>query len=194
MIQYCIINPSKERQEPKMATVKKSLTVNELADLIRKSPAKSAKEIMKELRTKYTFSKDKWNAARKLITSGKVEYPVTPTKKPAKVTATIACVCDDCMEQAEDELFDIIEGAREDAEDCVGNFFASLKAMSLKNPKTILVPADCPAARPEIFRLLDLAVEGGLLEKHIGYSLSHAALKEYERQSKKVSKKTAKEK
>lgn len=177
-----------------MATVKKSLTVNELADLIRKSPAKSAKEIMKELRTKYTFSKDKWNAARKLITSGKVEYPVKPTKKPTKVTATIACVCDDCMEQAEDELFDIIEGAREDAEDCVGNFFASLKAMSLKNPKTILVPTDCPAARPEIFRLLDLAVEGGLLEKHIGYSLSHAALKEYERQSKKVSKNTAKKK
>ena len=176
-----------------MATVKKSLTVNELADLIRKSPAKSAKEIMKELRTKYTFSKDKWNAARKLITKAKAKA-AKPTKKPVKVTATVECVCDDCREQAEDELFDIIEGAREDAEDCVGNFFASLKAMSLKNPKTILVPADSPAARPEIFRLLDLAVEGGLLEKHLGYSLSHAALKEYERRRKMASKKTAKKK
>lgn len=172
-----------------MATVKKSLTVNELADLIRKSPAKSATEIMKDLRTKYTFSKDKWNAARKLITEVKDEEPINLTKKPSKATTTIECVCDDCREQAEDELFDIIEGAREDAEDYVSDFFASLKAISLKNPKTILVPADCPAARPEIFRLLDLAVEGGLLEKHIGYSLSHAALKEYDRLRKKAAKK-----
>lgn len=186
-----------------MATVKKSLTVNELADKIRMlTPKKTkdspqgptSKQIMAELRKYFTFSKDKWNAARKLITSGNAEEPVKPTKKPVKVTATIACICDDCREQAEDELFDIIEGAREDAEDCVGNFFASLKAMSLKNPKTILVPADCPAARPEIFRLLDLAVEGGLLDKHIGYSLSPAALKEYERRCKKMSKKTAKKK
>lgn len=173
-----------------MATVKKSLTVNELADLIRKSSAQTAKETMTTLRTKYTFSKDKWSAARKLISQVKAEEPV----KTTKATTTIECVCDDCREQAEDELFDIIEGACEDAEDCVGNFFASLKAMSLKNPNTILVPADCPAARPEIFRLLDLAVEGGLLEKHIGYSLSHAALKEYDRMRKKAAKKTAKQK
>lgn len=186
-----------------MATVKKSLTVNELADKIRMlTPKKTkdspqgptSKQIMAELRKYFTFSKDKWNAARKLITTVKAEEPVKPTKKPSKATATIECVCDDCREQAEDELFDIIEGAREDAEDCVGNFFASLKAMSLKNPKTILVPADCPAARPEIFRLLDLAVEGGLLEKHIGYSLSHAALKEYDRRRKMAAKKTAKKK
>lgn len=168
-----------------MATVKKSLTVYELADLIRKSSAQTAKETMTTLRKKYTFSKDKWSAARKLISHVEAEEPVKTTKTPA----TIECVCDDCRKQAEDELFDIIEGAREDAEDCVGNFFASLKAMSLKNPKTILVPADCPAARPEIFRLLDLAVEGGLLEKHIGYSLSHAALKEYDRLRKKAAKK-----
>lgn len=177
-----------------MATVKKSLTVNELADKIRMLTAKktkdspqgpTSKQIMAELREYFTFSKDKWNAASKLITAVKAEEPV----KPTKATPTIECVCDDCREQAEDELFDIIEGAREDAEDCVGNFFASLKTMSLKNPKTILIPADCPSARPEIFRLLDLAVEGGLLEKHIGYSLSDAALKEYERLHKKAAKK-----
>ena len=184
-----------------MATGKKSLTVNELADKIRMLTPKKTKDspqgptsyqMMAELRKYFTFSKDKWNAARKLITAVKAEKPVKPTKKPTKATTTIEFVCDDCRDQAEDELFDIIEGARDDAEDCVSDFFASLKAMSLKNPKTILVPADCPSARPEIFRLLDLAVEGGLLEKHIGYSLSHSALKEYDRLRKKEAKKTAK--
>lgn len=186
-----------------MATEKKSLTVNELANKIMMlTPKKTkgspqghtSKQIMAELRKYFTFSKDKWNAARKLITRVESEEPVKPTKKHTKATSTIECVCDDCREQAEDELFDIIEGAREDAEECVGDFFASLKAMSMKNPNTILVAADCPAERPEIFRLLDLAVESGLLEKHIGYSLSHAALKEYDRQHKMVSKKTAKKK
>lgn len=84
-----------------MATVKKSLTVNELADKIRMlTPKKTkdspqgptSKQIMAELRKYFTFSKDKWNAARKLITTVKAEEPVKPTKKPLKATATIECV------------------------------------------------------------------------------------------------------
>lgn len=178
-----------------MATVKKSLTVNELADKIKLAPkGTNASKIMADLRTKYTFSKDKWNTARKLITAVKAEEPVKPAKKPVKATATIECFCEDCREQAEDEFFDMVDYARDEAEKSVGCFFASLKEKSMIDPHTIMIPACCPAARPEVFRLLDLGVESGLLDKHIGYSLSEAALEQYRKQRKAEAKKKAKKK
>ena len=162
-----------------MATVKKSLTVNELANIIRKSPSKSAKELMKALRVKYTFSKDKWNAARKLITAVKAENSVKPIKKPTKATATIECICDDCKSRAEDEFFAMIDATQDEAKDFVGEFFAELKAKCMKNPCIIgFIPACCNT-KSEVLRLLDMGVENGLLEKRIGYTLSDAAIKTY---------------
>ena len=186
-----------------MATVKKSLTVNELADKIRMlTPKKTkdspqgptSKQMMAELRKYFTFSKDKWNAARKLITAVKAAEPVKPTKKPPEVMATIECICDDCRTSAAEDFFDMVEFAQDEAKGFVGDFYASLKAKSLKNPMSILIPDACPSARPEVFRLLDLAVESGLLVKHIGYSLSETAIKAYEKQRKDAAKKKANKK
>ena len=187
-----------------MATDKKSLTINELADEIRKllrgqdkdaAHGLTSKELMAKLRETFSFSKDKWAAARKLISTKKPDTASKPAKVPAQhVVSTIECICEDCKEQAEDELFDHIDAVCDDAEDYVGEFFAFLKAKSIKEPSTILIPDVCPAASPEIFRLLDLAVESGLLEKHIGFSISKEALRANKTPHQKTSKKAGKKK
>lgn len=76
-----------------MATKKKSLTVKELAEKIRcisqKRKGITAKQIMGELRKSFTFSKDKWAAARKMLAPAGKKVVKNPTcTKPACVKQT----------------------------------------------------------------------------------------------------------
>ena len=67
-------------------------------------------------------------------------------------------------------------------------FFKDLKSASLKDDKSVFSLTLCPSARPEVFRLLDLACEAGLLEKVIGFKLSEDALKYFKEESEKEAK------
>lgn len=157
-----------------MATVKKSLTVNELAEKIKMLTQKktkdspqgpTSKQIIAELREHYTFSKDKWTAARKLVAIPKA-IPIKPTKKPAKVACTAACA----TEKAIRECFDVLDKERMSAD----AFVAALFAFSKTHPDTISSIDVCPMSHPTLFAALDRAVEAGLLKEFHGYALGDA--------------------
>lgn len=184
---------------------KKSLSV---ADLVKeigrikatKDGAKmTSTEIQEAIREKgYTFSKDKWTEATEWIAEGCPEVDETEDD------CDLDCECGECPnccglsddeDEAADEfdaesaiLFDAIDDAEVSAEDVVAKFFINLKKDSLKDASTIASLSLCPAAYPEVYRLLDLACEAGLLEKVVGYRITDDALKFFKKELQKTTK------
>ena len=117
-----------------MATIKKSINVDALAGEIfklqsaKKGKTMTAKQIMVELRKRYTFSKDKWNAARHMLTlKGKPQAtaqnaskPKKPSSKPQKpckaepagIAIEVGYICDDNKDGATKSIFDLMEIAK----------------------------------------------------------------------------------
>lgn len=184
---------------------KKSLSV---ADLVKeigrikatKDGAKmTSTEIQEAIREKgYTFSKDKWTEATEWIAEG------CPEVDEKEDDCDLDCECGECPnccglsddeDDAADELdaesailFDAIDDAEVSAEDVVAKFFINLKKDSLKDASTIASLSLCPAAYPEVYRLLDLACEAGLLEKVVGYRITDDALKFFKKELQKTTK------
>ena len=188
---------------------KKSLSVADLAKEIgrikaTKDGAKmTSTEIQKAIReTGYTFSKDKWTEATEWIVDG------CPEVDEKEDDCDLDCECGECpnccgLSDEEDEaadeldaesaiLFDAIDDAEVSAEDVVAKFFINLKKDSLKDASTIASLSLCPAAYPEVYRLLDLACEAGLLERVVGYRLTDDALKYFKKEQKNDSAKSDK--
>lgn len=118
-----------------MATIKKSINVDALAGEIfklqsaKKGKTMTAKQIMAELRKRYTFSKDKWNAARHMLTlkgttqataqnaskpkkpSSKPQKP-TSMAKPAGIAIEVGYICDGNKDGATKSIFDLMEIAK----------------------------------------------------------------------------------
>lgn len=184
---------------------KKSLSV---ADLVKeigrikatKDGAKmTSTEIQEAIREKgYTFSKDKWTEATEWIAEG------CPEVDEKEDDCDLDCECGECPnccglsddeDEAADELdaesailFDAIDDAEVSAEDVVAKFFINLKKDSLKDASTIASLSLCPVAYPEVYRLLDLACEAGLLEKVVGYRITDDALKFFKKELQKTTK------
>ena len=59
----------------------------------------------------------------------------------------------------------------------------------MQDPNRVSYMDVCPAAHPEVFRLLDLACEAGIIEKVIGYKLTDAAIKVFKAENNKSCKK-----
>ena len=184
---------------------KKSLSVADLAKEIGKIKATkdgakmTSTEIQKAIREKgYTFSKDKWTEATEWIAEG------CPEVDEKEDDCDLDCECGECpnccgLSDDEDEaadkldtesaiLFDAIDDAEVSAEDVVAKFFINLKKDSLKDASTIASLSLCPAAYPEVYRLLDLACEAGLLEKVVGYRITDDALKFFKKELQKTTK------
>lgn len=184
---------------------KKSLSVADLAKEIgrikaTKDGAKmTSTEIQEAIRKKgYTFSKDKWTEATEWIVDG------CPEVDEKEDDCDLDCECGECPnccglsddeDEAADELdaesailFDAIDDAEVSAEDVVAKFFINLKKDSLKDASTIASLSLCPAAYPEVYRLLDLACEAGLLEKVVGYRITDDALKFFKKELQKTTK------
>ena len=146
-------------------TEKKSLSVEELAKKIvevgstEEGCRMSETELQNAIREKgFSFAKDKWNKA---------------------LDIALESCCEECAGCSADEC---------EAEDFVADFFKDLKSASLTDDKSVFSLTLCPSARPEVFRLLDLACEAGLLEKVIGFKLSEDALKYFKEESEKEAK------
>ena len=88
---------NKKRKPLHMKTTKKSLSVEALAREIRKVKKSKAcahltnEQVMAEIRKQYTFSKDKWAAAKKMVEKGttapaKATKPMTKASKAPIVT------------------------------------------------------------------------------------------------------------
>ena len=184
---------------------KKYLSVADLAKEIgrikaTKDGAKmTSTEIQKAIREKgYTFSKDKWTKANRWFAEGCSEVD------EKEDNCDLDCECGECPnccglsddeDEAADELdsesailFDAIDDAEVSAEDVVAKFFINLKKDSLKDASTIASLSLCPAAYPEVYRLLDLACEAGLLEKVVGYRITDDALKFFKKELQKTTK------
>lgn len=164
-------------------TEKKSLSVEELAKKIvevgstEEGCRMSETELQNAIREKgFSFAKDKWNKALEIALESCCEE-------------CAGCSADDDDEETdEDIIFNAIDDAECEAEDFVADFFKDLKSASLKDDKSVFSLTLCPSARPEVFRLLDLACEAGLLEKVIGFKLSEDALKYFKEESEKEAK------
>ena len=154
-----------------MSKTIKSLTVKELAAEVKKLRATPAgakmtsKALQAALRAKgFSFSKEKWSLA--FSGGDKKAKAKTPDKK--KPVMSVECVC--CTSNS-DEFMDAVEDAEDAAADFASGFYTYLKSVTKKTPGVVISPDVCPAAHPEVFNILDLACEAGLLEKHIGYSI-----------------------
>lgn len=161
-------------------TTKKSLSVEELAEEILRHRASAkgvkltSKEMQSSIREKgYTFSKDKWNDA------------IAIADEPPCGSDCNECGDCDAIDDAEIEICDAIDEAEDFAEGAAIEFYKDLRAKSLQDPSCIMSLDACPAAFPEVFRLLDLACEAGLLERVIGYRMTEKALKECKKSAQK---------
>lgn len=169
-------------------TEKKSLSVEELAKKIKEVSSTeegccmSETELQKAIREKgFSFAKDKWNKALDIALESCCEE-------------CAGCSADDDDEETDEisedgeTLLRAIDIAEENAESIAITFFEGLKEASLENDSTMMTPADCPATTAEVYRLLDLACETGLLEKVVCYKLTDEALKDFKKEAEKKAK------
>lgn len=158
--------------------------VERIANVKKQNPSMTAKQVMAEIRKSASFSKDKWNAAKK-----EVAWETKPSAKPAKAPAkqsskvrppkSVFACCEICCnpeseavsDKDECEFFDEIDALQDNAEDFVCALVATLKK---KSSDDVVLLDRCPVAEPTLFAVLDKAVEAGLLKKFHGYALGDA--------------------
>ena len=168
-----------------MATQKESLSVEALAKAIETTLALAKKNgeqltinaVANKIREKFTFSKDKWSAARKMLAqkTNKSDATKPCATKPAHKGKTCDKLCA-CKENHADQspadlFYDSIDSAYDMVEDAVAHFFSKLvEAYSPDKSVSGEVSVSGPL-EPIIQETLDLAVAAGLLKRSIRYSL-----------------------